>query len=217
LKLIPSRLQFAGEDLLVHVPLGGVDPDLVPDAAEEGVVDQVLRVEVGAEDDELLERHLELLPAGHRQEVVPVFERQIHRFSSSFGLTQLAAEVVDQEHPAVRLEVDRGLVEVGLGVVPEVEHFEVQFAAGDDHRPADADPPLVLGPGAQSRRTVASASSPNSVGGVVDDVQGRVEHGHDVAVGDEGVGDVDRPPGRVHEVADRPGPWPSCRCPAGRR
>ena len=56
------------------------------------------------------------------------------------GADELAAEVVDEEDAAVGLEVDRGLVEVGLGVVAKVEHAQVEFAAGDDHRPAECGP-----------------------------------------------------------------------------
>ena len=71
--------EFAGvaiEDLFVNVAGGGVDVDFVPDAAEEGIVNEVLRVEVCREDDELLEGDLELLAAGDGEEIVPVFERQ---------------------------------------------------------------------------------------------------------------------------------------------
>ncbi len=34
------------EDFLVHIPCRRVDPDLVPDTTQEGVVDQVFRIEV---------------------------------------------------------------------------------------------------------------------------------------------------------------------------
>ena len=69
-------MQFAAKIFSYTSRVGAWIPHLVPDAAQERVVHQVLRVEVGREDDELLERHLELLAAGDGEEVVPVFQRQ---------------------------------------------------------------------------------------------------------------------------------------------
>ncbi len=80
------------------------------------------------------------LPLDNREEIVAVFERQNPAIEQFLGADNLPAEVVDEEHAAVGLEVDRGLIELGLGVVAEVEHFERQFAAGHDHRADDATP-----------------------------------------------------------------------------
>ena len=75
IEVYAESLAVGRENLFVHLALRRVNLDLVADPPQECVIDQLLRVQVGAEDDELLERHLELLAARHREEVVPVFER----------------------------------------------------------------------------------------------------------------------------------------------
>src|SRR5207244_12605791 len=62
------------EDPLVDVLVGRVDGDLVADTPQEGVVHQVLRIEVGREDRKLLEGDLELLAGRQGEEVAAVFE-----------------------------------------------------------------------------------------------------------------------------------------------
>src|SRR5581483_2424535 len=144
-----QALDHVVEDLLVDVALGGVDFHLVANAAEEGVVDQILGVEVGRKDDELLEWDLELLAGSEREEVVAIFERQDPAIEQLLGTAQLAAEVVDEKDAAVGLDVQRCLVEVGLGVIAKVEHLQVEFAAGDNDGAADADPTGVDGAGVE--------------------------------------------------------------------
>ena len=72
------------------------DFDLVGNAAEEGLVGQVGRLQVRDEDDELLEGHLNLLAGGQRQEVVAVFQRNDPAIEQVGGRNPLPAEVVDQ-------------------------------------------------------------------------------------------------------------------------
>ena len=64
----------------------------------------------------------------------------IQRFSRSRGGNPLAAEVVDDEHAAVGLHLDRRLVELRDRVERQVEHLERQLAADDHHRPPDLRP-----------------------------------------------------------------------------
>src|SRR5262249_51099149 len=72
---IHSQLLDHGvEDARVHLPFRRQNTHLVTDTSQEGVVHQILRVEVGGEDGQLLERHFKLLPGGEGQEVVSIFE-----------------------------------------------------------------------------------------------------------------------------------------------
>ena len=67
----------------------------------------------------------------------------IQRFSRSSRPHALPAEVVDHEHAAVRLHLQRGLVELRDRVEAEVQHVERQLAADRHHRAPDAYPAAI--------------------------------------------------------------------------
>ncbi len=87
--------------------------DLVGNAAQERVVDQVVRLQVGREDEELIEGHLDLLAVGQVQEVVALFERHDPAVEQLDDAHPLAAEVVDHQRAAVALELQRGFADAG--------------------------------------------------------------------------------------------------------
>ena len=78
---------------------------------------------------------------------MPAFQRENPAVEELFGAAKLSAEIVDEEDTAVRLDMQRGLVEVGLGVVTQVEHAQIQLAACDDDGAAGPHPAGVDGPG----------------------------------------------------------------------
>ena len=78
-----------------------------------------------------------------------IFQRHDPAIEQFLGTAQLPAEVVDEEDAAVRLDVHRHLIIVRLGRVIQVEHGQVQFAAGDDDRPLDLHPALIDGAGVE--------------------------------------------------------------------
>src|SRR5262249_60003502 len=110
------------EDPFVDVALRCEYLHLVADTSQKCIVDQFLRIQVRREDNQLLERYLNLLTACHGQEVMPVFQGQNPPVEEFLRTDDLPSEVVDQENAAVGLEVDRGLVKVRVGIVPQVEH-----------------------------------------------------------------------------------------------
>ena len=84
-----------------------------------------------------------LRPGVQRQEVDPALERHDPAVQQVARRNPLAAEVVDDEHAAVGLQLDRRLVELGDRVERQVQHLERQLAADHDHRPPDLLPPLI--------------------------------------------------------------------------
>ena len=132
------------EDLLVLVDGRRLDADLVADAPQEGLVDEVGRVEVRREHDEHVEGDLDLLPGVERQVVDALLERDDPTVEEILGRDALAAEVVDHEDPAIGLHLEGRLVHL-RGLVPdEVERVERELATGHDDRTARDDPTVVV-------------------------------------------------------------------------
>ena len=84
-----------------------------------------------------------LRPGVQRQEVDAALERHDPAVQQVARRNALAAEVVDDEHAAVGLQLDRRFVELRDRVERQVEHLERQLAADDDHRPADLLPAAI--------------------------------------------------------------------------
>ena len=59
------------------------------------------------------------------------------------GAGQLPAEIVDEQHAAIGLQLERRFVEAGVLIVNQVEGFQSQFAANDDVGTMDAHPALI--------------------------------------------------------------------------
>ena len=136
--------------------------DLVGDAPEERLVDQLLGLEIGREDDELVERHADLLAVGQAEEVVAFFEGDDPAVQELDGLHALAAEVVDQKASQVALQLQRRLADLGHGIVVDFEVLHPQLAAGDDRRPPDLDPAAIV---VGARRAGRRSSIPRSARG----------------------------------------------------
>src|SRR2546430_1847068 len=131
------------EDLVVLLDRRRLDADLVANAAEERLIDQVGRIEVRREDDEHVERDLDLLAGVQREVVDALLERNDPAVEEVFRRDALPAEVVDHEDAAVRLHLERRLVELRGLVVDEVERLERQLAARHHDRPLRHDPAVV--------------------------------------------------------------------------
>jgi hypothetical protein len=82
-----ERFALADKNLEEEFFIRGADFDLDLDAAQEGIVDELGRVQVGAEDDEQLEGGDDGLPGVEAQEVDMAFEGTIQRLSRSPGRT----------------------------------------------------------------------------------------------------------------------------------
>ena len=76
---------------------GVFDFDLVGDAAEEGIVSQRTRFEVGRKNDQLIKRYLDAAAAFQLQEVVPLFQGNNPTVQQLVDWHGLSAEVVDQQ------------------------------------------------------------------------------------------------------------------------
>lgn len=113
----------------------------------------------------------------------------IQRLSSASGGRLLATEVVDDQDPAVGLELQGGVVHAAGTVEAQVELLGGELAAGQDHGAPAQDPARVEALGL----------------GVDGAVQHRVVHGDDLPVDLDGVGDQDRvvPVGPDQALGDR--------------
>src|SRR5438309_3670045 len=131
------------EDLVVLLHRRRLDPDLVADAPQEGLVDEVGGVEVRREDDQHVERDLDLLAGVQRQVVDALLERNDPPVEQVLRCDALPSEVVDHEDAAVRLHLERRLVELRVLVEDEVERLESELAAGHDDRALRDDPTVV--------------------------------------------------------------------------
>src|SRR5207249_11551481 len=131
------------EDLVVLLDRGRLDADLVADAAKERLVDEIGWVEVRREDDEHVERDLDLLTGVQSEVVDALLQRDDPSVQEVLGRDALAAEVVDHEYAAVRLHLERRLVELRGLVVDEVEGLERELATGHHDRALRDDPPMV--------------------------------------------------------------------------
>ena len=130
----------AGQDVAERVKAGVAYLDLVADAPQKGLVHQVAGLEVGGKDDEHLKGDLDLEPGVQRQIVVAFLQRHHPAVEQVAGAHLLPAKVVDEEHAAVGLHLERCLIVLGDVVPHQVQRLQRQLAAGHDHRPRDADP-----------------------------------------------------------------------------
>src|SRR5438093_13273264 len=142
LDLLPRA--HALEDLLVLRDRRRLDADLVADAPQERLVDEVSRIEVRREDDEHVEGDLDLLAGMQREVIDALLERDDPPVEKVFWRNALTSEVVDHEDAAVGLHLERRLVELRGLVVDEVERLERELAAGHDDGTLADDPPVVV-------------------------------------------------------------------------
>src|SRR5581483_2436576 len=92
-RIHPQLLDDGVENARVDVPGRSLDAYLVANTTQEGVVDEVLGIQVRRKDRELLERHLEFLAGCHRQEVVSIFQRQDPAIEQFLGTAKLPAKI----------------------------------------------------------------------------------------------------------------------------
>src|ERR1700719_2765635 len=79
--------------------------DLVRYAPQERLVHEVSWIEVGGEDNQLFERHLDLLAGRKSKKVVAFFEWDDPAIEQLQVIDALAAEVIDQKRAAIALEL----------------------------------------------------------------------------------------------------------------
>ena len=113
-------------------------------AARKASSTRSLRLQVRREDDQLLERHLDLLARRQREEIVPVFQRNDPAVQQLGRLDPLAAEVVDQQAAAIALHLQRRFADIAERVVADFQAVHRQFAADDDGGPANLHPAAVV-------------------------------------------------------------------------
>ena len=141
-------------------------------------------VQVGGDDEHVAQRQLDLLTRAQREIVDMVLHGRDEAIEELLGRHAFAAEVIDEEHAAVGLEMRRRLVIALRGDVDQVEQIERQFAADDDQRPADANPAVI--DACRAARRVIDA--------LVDLLVEQADHG--VAHADGSTGPSNRPAGR---------------------
>src|SRR5262249_34371147 len=102
--------------------------NLVRNAAQEGFIHQFMRLDVGREDDELVERHLDFFAGGQRQEIIALFQRDNPAIEQFERVHPLPAEIVDQQRAAVALHLQRRFADVRMRVVTDLQTVHGQLA-----------------------------------------------------------------------------------------
>src|ERR1035437_441616 len=150
-----DRVADPAEDppVLDHRRIG--DLDLVADPAQEGLVNKVLRLEVGGGDEHLGERdhHGGAGPADV-EVVEPRLQRDDKAVEQVLGTELLAAEVVHQEEPTVGLQLERGLKESHPWVEAQFQLTAGQLAPSPDYRAGTERPASVVGGQVSRDRTM---------------------------------------------------------------
>ena len=171
---------------------GPAQQHLVLNAAQERLVAEIARVEVGGEDHERLEGRGHLA-AGHEAEIV---DAALHGNDPAVQdlrrSRDLAAEVVDEVDAVVGLYLEGSFVDLGRVVEAQVQHVHGQLAAGDDEGPFALQPAAVEVPLHRHHGRGRFLFDALVVDGVV--------HLDDVALALDGIGQVD---GRRIEVVQR--------------
>src|SRR5437773_3751635 len=137
------RLAHAAQDLRELLLRRRLDLDLVLDAPQERLIHQRRGRAVRREDEEHVERHLDLATVGEREEVDVAVERDDPSVEEHLGRGALPAEVVDEQHAPARLHLERRLMHLGVLVEGEIEVLERELATDLDERTRDRDPTAV--------------------------------------------------------------------------
>ena len=112
-------------------------------AAQECLIHQVLRGQVGRENHQHVEGDFDLAPGVQGEIIDAVFEGHNPAVEQVARADHLAAKVVDQQNAAVGFDLEGRFV-IFQGVVEDqVQAGQGQLAAGDDKGPADAHPARV--------------------------------------------------------------------------
>ena len=101
----PVHLTDAFEDLLEFGFCGMFNLYLVADAAQEGFVNQALGVEVGGENNQLVEGDFELHAGVHGHEIDLPVEVDDPAVQEALWVHLLAAEVIDDKETVVGLHL----------------------------------------------------------------------------------------------------------------
>src|SRR5437763_1838892 len=111
---------------------------------QEGLITQLLRLQVRREDQERVERSFHFAAGVKRQIIHSPLHRDNPAVQHFGGARFLAAKVVDQINSVVGLKLERRIVDLGYRVVAQVQHVDAEFSSSDDKGPAAADPAAVV-------------------------------------------------------------------------
>src|SRR5215510_6312929 len=124
-----------------------------------------------------------------RQVIDPLFERNNPAVQKVAGTDELPPEIVDNKNSAYRLYLKRRFVIFGDWVEVQVEHFQSEFTAGYNNRPAATNPARIkffLTKRKHGRFLTRLCRRPNYP------VHGGVKNLDNLAVDLDAVGNVDR-------------------------
>jgi hypothetical protein len=120
-----------------------IEAKLEANPTQEGIVGQVNGLQVGREDEHLLEGHLQALTRDERQ-VIDMFLERYDPAVQQFGRADLlATEIIDQQYPAVGLELERCFVVTAGGAPQQIQPRHRQLTAGHHQWAFDAHPAMI--------------------------------------------------------------------------
>src|SRR5260221_11299209 len=115
------RLTRSLENLTVFFKGRITNFNLVTDAPQERLINQVSGVQIGRENNQYIERNLDLAPGSQCQIVYAFFDRDNPAIEQIARAHLLTTKVVNQEHAAVGLDLIRCFIEFIDWVVDQVQ------------------------------------------------------------------------------------------------
>src|SRR4051794_20948666 len=120
------------------------DFNLMPDAPEKRVVHEVLRVKVGREDDQHIERYLQLLARLKGQVVDLALKGDDPAIQQILRAAALPAKVVDQKQTPVGFHLERRFIDFGDRIEDQLKLVEDQLTADHDNRSLTEQPAMIF-------------------------------------------------------------------------
>src|SRR4029434_10803622 len=119
----------------VHFSVGRIDIETIAHAAQERIVNQITGVEIGGENQKLLERHFDFLARMQCEIVDASLERDDPTVQEIMKINPLSAKIVNDERAAIRFHLKRRFIKAYRRAVYQIHRFDRHFAADDNDRP----------------------------------------------------------------------------------
>src|SRR5579863_6117137 len=139
----PGRRARHAKNLVELVGFDSVDKNLVWNAPKKRFIGELIRGQIGGENNLQLERDVELAAAAERKKVDAAIERHDPAVEQIPRRNHLASEVVDQQDSVVGLHLQRGAVGAAGLVLLQIEHAGDEFSANGYERPPADGPARV--------------------------------------------------------------------------
>ena len=139
-----SKLVAHDTDELTEISFGRIlNFDLVGDASQKGIVDQVAGFEVGGKNDELFERDLDLFATQSVEKVITFLKWDDPTIEQFIRPHSLPAEIIDHKRPAITFHLQGCLADASGRVEKYFKLIHGQFATHNNRGSLNMHPPMI--------------------------------------------------------------------------